>query len=133
MAWSYSGDPSTDDKDHVRFLIGDTYSGDPLVSDEEIAFALTDESTSVYRAAAKVARHIAAFFRRNVSYSMEGTAIQAQQRSEQFAALAEELEKRADKETVPASGNAGIIADLPVYPESVAIFDIAMHDNTTRD
>jgi len=132
MAWSYDGDPSVSSKDHVRFLIGDTYSGDPLVSDEEINFALTQEANP-YRAAAVVARHIAAFFRRNVSYSMEGTAIQAQQRADQYDALADRLEQTAGESTTSLPTNIGMVGDVPVYPETDTIFDIAMHDNVLKN
>lgn len=40
MSWSYSGDPSTGDKDEYRFLIGDTDESDQLLSDEEIEYTL---------------------------------------------------------------------------------------------
>ena len=40
MTWNYSGDPSLSSRDAVRFLIGDTDPNDPLVTDEEIAYAL---------------------------------------------------------------------------------------------
>jgi hypothetical protein len=50
MTWSYSGNPSSSDKDAVRYLIGDTDSLNPLISDEEIAFDLTRSNT--YGAAA---------------------------------------------------------------------------------
>src|SRR6185295_13153474 len=38
--WIYPGDPLTDDRAEVRFLIGDTQSTDQLLSDEEINAAL---------------------------------------------------------------------------------------------
>ena len=33
MAWSYSGDPASSDKDAVRFWVQDTDSAVPLLSD----------------------------------------------------------------------------------------------------
>jgi hypothetical protein len=46
MNWSYTGRPGTSLKDEVRFLIGDTCEKDPLVSDEEIAYALSKFSVT---------------------------------------------------------------------------------------
>lgn len=40
--WTYSGNPATDEKDAVRFLIGDTDGARQLISDEEILWALDD-------------------------------------------------------------------------------------------
>lgn len=40
MTWSYSGDPSTSDRDSLRFLIGDTDSNDQLLQDEELDYIL---------------------------------------------------------------------------------------------
>jgi len=42
MTWSYSGNPSTSDKDTVRFNVTDTDTNDQLVQDEEINYALTE-------------------------------------------------------------------------------------------
>jgi hypothetical protein len=50
--WSYSGDPSTSDKDAVRFLIPDTDDANRLLLDREIEQALTLEDGDVRSAAA---------------------------------------------------------------------------------
>ncbi|NLD21613.1 MAG: hypothetical protein GX664_03905 [Bacteroidales bacterium] len=42
MAWSYSGDPKTSEKDKYRFLIGDTNVDDPILQDEEIEFIISE-------------------------------------------------------------------------------------------
>ena len=68
MAWAYSGNPSSSDKDAVRFLVGDTNTADQLVTDEEITWALTEGG--VYYAAATVARSIAASFSRRVDFEV---------------------------------------------------------------
>jgi hypothetical protein len=54
MSWSYSGDPSTSNVDAVRFLIGDTDIADPIMSNEEISWLLTQHGTP-----AKAAYHAA--------------------------------------------------------------------------
>ena len=41
MSWSYSGNPSSSDRDKVRFTIGDTDSCQPMLQDEEIDYLLS--------------------------------------------------------------------------------------------
>ena len=50
MAWTYSGDPATSDRDHLRFITGDTDQNRPLWQDEEIDFLIT-QTTSLQEAA----------------------------------------------------------------------------------
>lgn len=65
MTWTYTGDPSDSDKDAVRFIIGDTNTGDQLLSDEEIAWLLT-ENGGKYAAAVAACEAIAAAFSRKI-------------------------------------------------------------------
>jgi hypothetical protein len=51
MAWTYSGNPADSAKDEIRFLIQDTDQANPLVSDEEIAYAIAHETTTLAAAA----------------------------------------------------------------------------------
>lgn len=62
MTWTYSADPTSSNKDAVRWLIGDTNPEDQLLQDEEIAFNLTEVSDDVYRASANCAQNLAARF-----------------------------------------------------------------------
>lgn len=94
MTWTYS-DPSTNDKDAVRFLVGDTDTNDQLVSDEEIEFFIEEFPSSKYHAAAEVAESIAAKFAREVSHSGDGLSYSAEQLHQNYAALAERLRKQA--------------------------------------
>ncbi len=51
MTWSYSGDPSSNEKDKYRFLIGDTDENDPILKDKEIEYILdsySDETVILY-------------------------------------------------------------------------------------
>lgn len=63
MTWTYSGNPTSSDRDAVRFLVADTDSTDPLITDEEIAYLLT-LYTEAPHAAVGAARAIAAKFSR---------------------------------------------------------------------
>lgn len=92
MAWTYSGDPSSSDRDQVRFLIGDTATADQLVTDEEIAWSLTQGS--VYNAAAICAKAIAATFSRLADKAVDDLKINYSQKSSQYLKLAEQLESK---------------------------------------
>lgn len=86
MAWTYDGDPSANDRDTIRFLIGDTNTNDQLVTDEEIAWALTQGTT--YNAAAICANAISAAFSRLADKAVDDLKISYSQKSEQYARLA---------------------------------------------
>lgn len=59
MTWSYSGNPSSSDRDAVRFLVQDVDTASQLVQNEEIDYLLTARG-SVLAAAIAVASAIAA-------------------------------------------------------------------------
>lgn len=91
MTWTYV-DPNTSDRDKIRFLIGDTDSSDPLLSDEEIAFTLSEAGGSVYQAGHDSCYAIAAkFSRMATSKSVGDLSISYSDRAAAFAAQAERL------------------------------------------
>lgn len=98
MTWSYSGDPSTTDRDKVRFLVGDTLSGDPLASNEEINWVLSVQPVVIYAAAA-VADAISAGYSRKADLTIGATSIQLSQKATAYADLAKRLR----------SGGAGVL------------------------
>lgn len=63
MTWTYV-DPNNNARDKVRFLIGDTDSTEPLLSDEEIAFTISEAGGSVYQGGHDACYAIAAKFSR---------------------------------------------------------------------
>jgi hypothetical protein len=67
MTFTYVG-PATADRDKVRFLIQDTDSTRPHMTDEEIAWLLT-EWADVYDAAANAAEVLAAKYAGKADYS----------------------------------------------------------------
>jgi len=105
MTWSYSGDPASSPKDGVRFFVQDTIAADPQISDEEIAFLLSDENDAVIRAAARSAEAIAAKYARQVDKSVGGLSLSAGRRQEKYEKLASRLWSR--------SGTTGVGAPLP--------------------
>ena len=103
MTWTYSGDPSGSSRDAVRFLVGDTDTNDQQITDEEIAWALTQRSNT-YLAAALIAERIAAQYARKVDKSVDSLSISFSQRQEHYLALARQLKRDATKGLAPFAG-----------------------------
>lgn len=86
--WEYSGNPNYSAKDQTRFLVGDTDKCDPLLSDEEIVWLLSQYNNSPLNAAIRACEAIASKFSRladetvgrvSFKYSQIATAIMVQQ------------------------------------------------------
>ena len=90
MAWSYSGNPSSSERDAVRFLVGDTDTNDQLLSNEEIDY-LTTQHGSVHRIASESARAIAAKFARLMNRSIGGLSADFSAKYRQYLELADNL------------------------------------------
>lgn len=99
MSFSYSGDPSTSDKDHVRFILQDTNSTFPLLQDEEINFLITQEG-DVFQAAAIGAERIAAFFARRTDIKIGDYSESAAKYFEHYTKLAKKLKADAMRRLV---------------------------------
>lgn len=91
MTWTYSGNPASSTLDEVRFLSGDTLTTDQLVTNEEIAWALT-KFTNPQIAAAACCRSIAAKFARQCDTKNASLSISASQRATAFLDLAKKLD-----------------------------------------
>jgi hypothetical protein len=129
MAWTYNSALATD-KDRVRFRIGDTTSAEPLVSDEEITYALSARG-SVIGAAAFVALALAAKFAREETHSTVGFSV-TMGKSEKYRQLAEDLEAEASGSGVPTAGGIERAEKdaAAIDPSLVPRFArIGMHDN----
>ena len=92
MAWSYSGNPSSSMLDRLRFEIQDTSSEDPLLSDEELTFLLTNYT--IYRAAAKACLAIAMKFAKLADKRIGPISISAGERAEKYLQLADKFSRR---------------------------------------
>ena len=88
-------DPTTDDLDAVRFLVGDTTSPYQL-SDLEVTFAL-DQNANIYGAAAICARALAARFARRVDIKFETVESKYSQLRDSYEQLARSLDAQAKK------------------------------------
>ena len=93
--WTYSGDPSADAKDAVRWLVGDTDASDQLQSDEEILYAIKLEN-DIYKAASLVAATIGGNFSRQVDKQVGDLKLSYSRRAQAFMALSDSLTQQAN-------------------------------------
>lgn len=105
MAWTYNGDPSANDRDWIRFRIGDTISVDPQLTDAEIASLLTDTGNKT-RAALDAAKRLKAKYARLVDTSVGDSRSESlSQRRDAYSELVKDLERE-----LATSGSVGAIA-----------------------
>ena len=120
--WTYSGDPRDSDRDSVRFLVGDTDDTDQKVSDEEIAYLLT-QNGNVFKAAAMAARGISANYTVKVKEKKIGDlAITYADRAKSYIELAIRLEAQA--------ADGSILALVP-YAGGISVSDKATQTQDT--
>lgn len=90
MNWNYTGRPDSNDRDKVRFLVGDTCEKQPLVADEEVDYSISDQPNLIL-AAAMVLRALAAKFSRLVSSKVGDVSVSSADK------VAEGYTKRANE------------------------------------
>lgn len=103
MTWTYTSTDLTADRDKVRTYIGDTDPSDQLLSDEQIAFALT-EAGPVRSASALACEWIAAKFARQADKSVGDMSITYSQKAAQYTDLAQRLRREATVLALPYFG-----------------------------
>jgi ABC-type lipoprotein release transport system permease subunit len=132
MTWTYGGDPSANNRDHVRFLVGDTDTTDQLVTDEEIAFAVAQAGNAGF-AAVIVARAVAASFARKSDRSVGDLSISYSQRFTQYQELAERLEREATFKSVSPYAGGISVADKEAVANNTdrvtPAMRVGVHDN----
>jgi hypothetical protein len=134
VTWTYSGDPTSSDKDEVRALLQDTDDTFPLLSDEEIAWLLGKwgpvyDSNEMVAAvgAAVVARKFAGL----VTVQADGVEVDVSGLHDRFVAIAQELRdeyaRLQDTGVVDLENLlVGVDVDPSIRPLS---FAVGMHDN----
>lgn len=109
MTWTYSGNPASSDRDAVRFLVADTDSTDPLITDEEIAYLIAIYTEAPY-AAVGAARAIAAKFSREADQARTVGDLtlseSLSQKSTQYHHLADHLQGLSSGITLPPIARA---------------------------
>lgn len=103
MTWTYSGNPADSDRDAVRFEIPDTDASAELVSDEEIAYALSVEA-GVVGAAARCCEIVARRFAQQADIATGDVKLTYSQQAKTLAVRAKELRALANGSHAPYSG-----------------------------
>lgn len=124
MTWTYAGDPSANTRDEVRYLIGDTDSTDEQISDEEIAYHLTQNNDNSLAAAVDAAEAIAAKYARRVNREVGDMRIESEKLMSHYADLARRLQKKKSSRT------AGIFIG---NDSQQRLFSLGMMDDTPVD
>lgn len=107
MTWSYAG-PGITSKDTVRYLIADTVPDEPLVSDEEITWQLT-QVPDVRLAAAATAETLSRLFARQANTKTPELSVDFTSRAKQYATLAYQLRRdSAELGAIPYAGGISI-------------------------
>lgn len=130
MTWTYSGDPSSTDRDAVRFLVGDTDNTDQLFTDEEIAYALTQGDS--YTAAARLARNLASKYARYSDESIGDLSISYSQRYKHFTEIAKQLELESSRGVTPYAGGISVADKATVTADTDRIqtsIKVGVHDS----
>lgn len=86
----------------VRTEIQDTNSAAPLLSDEQIAYFLTEEG-SVIAASARACEAIARRFLQDFDFTVDGDDVNRTKRAELYQAMAQTFRKQARSSIVTAS------------------------------
>lgn len=131
LQWTYSGDPGASDLDHVRFLVGDTLSSEPLLDDREVLHAIS-EKTNLHMAASMLADHLAARYSRKANFTVGPVSKSMGDLADKFRQLAKDLKKDATAAAVP-SFPATKVADKETLDRDDTLtrpqFEIGMFDN----
>lgn len=118
--YTYSGDPSSSDKDAVRFWVQDTGPDVWLLSDQEILFTL-DQYSNTILAAAQCCRSIAAKFGQKVNKRVGDLSINYSDKVDHYLALAQEFDTQ------------GSISGLAPYAGGISKSDMCkVASNTDR-
>lgn len=132
MAWTYSGNPASSKKDEVRYLVGDTQVDSPLSTDEEIAWALSQNANNANNAAVWVAKAISAYFSTLAEITEIGPIkIQYGKRSESYEKRAKELERNSDSKFTSVIAYAGGISKADkatLDDDNATVFKIGQDD-----
>jgi len=132
--WSYSGDPSQNDKDFVRFTIGDTDVDRPLLLDKEIQHLVTVHG-SASQASIAGARALAAKFSRQSDETVGSVSKSFSQRAKAFLDLAKSLRSASNRNGVPYAGGISVgdkLSNIQDDDRVKPVFTKHMQDNPRR-
>lgn len=109
MAWTYSGNPGSNAKDAVRFLIGDTDQDDPLLLDGEITYLLGMYNNAPLNAAIRACEAVQAKFARLANERVGQVSIDFNQKAKAYAVMRDDLTRRlAVEDSSPYAGGISV-------------------------
>jgi len=111
--WKYSGDPSANPKDAVRFIIGDTMESDPLLTDEEITYLLNIYNGAPMNASIRGCEMIMAKFSRLADETAGQVKVSYSQKAKQYATMRDALTMRlAVEDMIPSAGGISVLGKI---------------------
>lgn len=119
-------DNLSNDRDKVRFLVGDTEDDQQMLSDGEIAFTLTQTGDNLLLAAAYACETIAAKFARDVNYRFSTMWQDASDAYDHFMDLAKKRRMESERNTGQPIFTFNENINGGLAPE---LFWYGMHDN----
>lgn len=132
---SYSHDPSSSDRDHVRYIIGDTDESDEFLGDNEIDFELVEANDDVVEASIRCIDKILAKISRLVDYRMHGVTVSGSQAYDQFSRLRRELLSSSGAGAALAFAGGLSQSETDTFESDLdrrpGFFKRDMHDNTS--
>lgn len=131
---TYSGNPAGNQKDAVRFLVGDTDVGNAELLDSEIEYELA-QSGNLYDVAANLCIVIALRYARTINRGSRTLTLNrggGSSSQDVWLRRAEALRRRANNHVGPIFASDAIVNALDSGGYK-AIFDIGMHDNPEMD
>lgn len=134
MAFTYSGNPASSDKDQVRFLLQDVDAMLPLLQDEEISWLIAEwmpKYDSLIYVASVGAATISRRFAGIVSVSADGVSVNTADLAQRYRDLA--LELRDQYKAAMIGGEVDIsnvmIGSGPEPGVRPLRFGVGLHDN----
>lgn len=134
MSFSYSGDPSTSDRDELRFTLQDTDAGFQLLTDEELDFLLVkwlEKFPSVTFVASIAAATISRKFTGIVAISSDGVSVSTGDLAQRYRDLAANLRDEYKADQVGAEVDiTNLLIGYSLDPSIKPLrFGIGLHDN----
>jgi hypothetical protein len=123
MTWSYSGNPASSTLDATRFWVGDVTESTPQLSNEELAYLLTQTNDRPLPAAILACLELANRYSSQVDFAVESELrVDLSQRAEAYAKRAKELR---DEVLIPGTGSS--LAPVP-YAGGISKSDMARQE-----
>jgi len=138
MAWTYSGDPANNSRDAVRFLCGQTSTGDTvLLLDEEIAYLSSLYSNVRLAAAAACEAMAKQYATREPTQETEGElSLTWDARHDALLGQAQNLRRQVATASVSAWAGGISKAEMDTYEEDTdrvkPAFTVGMQDNPSQ-